>query len=80
LSVVHLRVHKEGERQAERTARLLAEAAKRLHKEGLTPKDGQVPIFFSDATAGEAWDVVEKALDEADAGWRELVTIEPRRE
>jgi hypothetical protein len=62
-----------------RTDRLLADVARRLGKERLTPKDGQLPIFFSDATAGEAWDAVERALDASDAGWRELVTIEPRR-
>jgi hypothetical protein len=64
----------------ERTDRLLANVAEHLSKERLTPKDGQLPIFFSDATAGEAWDAVERVLNESDPGWRELVTIEPRRE
>jgi hypothetical protein len=75
-----MRVLKEGERQSERTARLLERVAERLHKEQLTPQNGHVDILFTDATAGEAWDAVEKALNESDPDWRELVTIEPRRE
>jgi hypothetical protein len=75
-SVVNMRVLKPGER----TDRLLANVAKHLGKERLTPQDGQLPIFFSDATAGEAWDAVERVLNESDPEWRELVTIERRRE
>lgn len=62
-----------------RTDRLLADVAQRLGKERLTPQNGHVDIIFFDATPGEAWDAVEKALDASDPGWRELVTIEPRR-
>jgi hypothetical protein len=76
MSIIRMRVLQSGEK----TDRLLERAAERLGKEQLTPKDGAVPIFFTDARAGEAYDMVRKALDESDPDWDELVTIEPRRE
>jgi hypothetical protein len=72
--VINLRVLKPDKR----TGRLLAEVAKSLHLEQLSPKQGHAPIHLFKTTAAEGWDVVYAALQAADPERQELVTIGKR--
>jgi hypothetical protein len=58
-AIIYLTLLQDGER----TDRLLEKVAAHLGYERLMPKDRKVPIWFTDATAGEGWDRVRQALE-----------------